>query len=300
MNKRHVGLWLYQNEGGEQIEQKLVSGLHERGIECYTDLNLRSAEAHNGGIFYNDVRLDTLDLYFSCNAGEQSRYQVYLYELLDQYIPIINSFRGFSISEDKMKTDIALKIANIPRTDCYLCHRDQTDKLHAAIDRWGTSVYFKPISGRSGIGMTLIESQRDLDKIMPFLNQLDIRCFYIEKLIDYDGTVYRVEVVDGEAIACYVRHNEDGNWCSNARSLGSASVYGMNTDLAELAVKAAVAVQLDIAAVDIIFDRDKEDYVVLDIDAIPDFATPEQENLGLDFNERKIAGIIDLIDRKTL
>jgi ribosomal protein S6--L-glutamate ligase len=298
MNKRNVGLWLYSNDGGEQVEGKLIAGLRERGIECHRDLNLRFAEAHSGGIFCNDVRLDELDLYFSYNARQQSRYQVYLYELLDRQIPILNSFAGFSVAQDRMKTAIALRQGGIPCIDSFLCHRDDHDRILEGIGMWGSPAICKPIEN-GGLGNFLIEKQSDLDKILPLFNKLDLRFFYIEKLIDYDGTDFRVEVVDGEAIACYVRRNLDGDWCSNALSFGSPSVYGMNADLAALATRAANAVQLDIAAVDIIFDREQEDYVVLDIEAIPDFATPEQEALGLDFNAHKIAAIVDLIDRKT-
>jgi len=55
----------------------------------------------------------------------------------------------------------------------------------------------------------------------------------------------------------------------------------------------------DIAGVDIIYDLEKEEYVVLEVNGIPAFATPEQEKIGLDFNKKKIDLIVDLIDRKT-
>ena len=50
---------------------------------------------------------------------------------------------------------------------------------------------------------------------------------------------------------------------------------------------------------DIIYDMEKEEYVVLEVNGIPAFATPEQEKLGLDFNNKKIDLIVDMIDRKT-
>ena len=56
---------------------------------------------------------------------------------------------------------------------------------------------------------------------------------------------------------------------------------------------------VDIGGVDIIYDLEKEEYVVLEVNGIPAFATPEQEKQGLDFNNKKIDLIVDLIDRKT-
>jgi len=66
-----------------------------------------------------------------------------------------------------------------------------------------------------------------------------------------------------------------------------------------LALKATKVTGLDIAGVDIIYDRKKEEYIVLEVNGIPAFATPEQEKMGLNFNDKKIDLIVDLIDRKT-
>ncbi|WP_257265206.1 hypothetical protein, partial [Endozoicomonas sp. ONNA2] len=65
-----------------------------------------------------------------------------------------------------------------------------------------------------------------------------------------------------------------------------------------LALKAARITGLEIAGVDLIYDRDREEYVVLEVNGIPAFATPDQEAFGIDFNDRKIAKIVDMIERK--
>ena len=66
-----------------------------------------------------------------------------------------------------------------------------------------------------------------------------------------------------------------------------------------IAKKAAKVCGTDIAGIDLIYDLEKEKYVVLEVNGIPAFATPEQETMGLDFNDKKIDLIVDLIDRKT-
>ncbi len=70
-------------------------------------------------------------------------------------------------------------------------------------------------------------------------------------------------------------------------------------EVVDLAKRAVEIVGLEIAGVDIIYDRKKREYLVLEINGIPAFATPEQERLGLDFNDRKIEMIVDMIDRKS-
>ena len=51
--------------------------------------------------------------------------------------------------------------------------------------------------------------------------------------------------------------------------------------------------------VDIIYDIKHQKYVVLEVNGIPAFATPDQEKMGINFNAKKIQCIVDLIDRKT-
>ena len=162
---------------------------------------------------------------------------------------------------------------------------------------WKKMVY-KPVDGWGGIGLTKIENEATLDVLMPFLNQADLRFFYVEKFIDYDNSDFRVDIVDGQYISCYGRKAPKDSWKTNVTSGGSVFLREPNDELVDLAKKAAAAVGADIAGVDIIYDREKEEYVVLEVNGIPAFATPEQEKMGLDFNDKKIELIVNMIERK--
>jgi ribosomal protein S6--L-glutamate ligase len=290
-------MWLYQNGGGVEIEKKIVKKLYDRGIDTITGLNLRDADARNSGIYHNNLRLNDLDLFFSYNAGEQTVYQMYLYEALDKSIPMINNFKSFELTEDKFKTSYLLSQNGISTSEFYLCHRDEKDKIREIYNKWGKMV-FKPVDGWGGVGMVLIDSADKFDLILPFLNQADFRFFYVEKFIDYDGSDYRIDVVDGEIISCYGRKAREGDWRTNITSGGSVILRDLNDDVANLALKATAVTGLEIAGIDIIYDREKEEYVVLEVNGIPAFATPEQEKIGLNFNDKKIDKIVELIDKK--
>ena len=298
MSKRRVGMWLYQNGGGDKIQKKLINKLNERDIDVIPNINLRDAIAKNGHILHNDIKLDKLDLFLSYNAGEQTQYQMYLYKALNHVIPMINNFDAFELTEDKFQTAFLLRNHKIQTADYKLCHRDDTHHLQAIMDKW-TKMVYKPTDGWGGVGLTKIENQETLDMLIPFLNQMDLRYFYVEKFIDYDNTDYRVDIVDGKYVACYGRKAKEGSWKTNVTSGGSVFPREPNDDVIELALKAVKVTGLDIAGVDIIYDRKKEEYIVLEVNGIPAFATPEQEKLGLDFNDKKIDLMVDLIDRKT-
>jgi ribosomal protein S6--L-glutamate ligase len=135
--------------------------------------------------------------------------------------------------------------------------------------------------------------------LMPFLNQMDLRFFYVEKFIDYDNTDFRVDIVDGEFVSCYGRKASGTDWRTNVTSGGSVFMRDANDEIIDVAIQACRATGVDIGGVDIIYDREKEEYIVLEVNGIPAFATPEQEKMGLNFNDKKIDLIVDLIDRKT-
>ncbi len=297
-NSRKIGMWLYSNGGGDKIQKKIIKKLQERGIETLNNIRLHDCTAKNGHIVHNDLKVDKLDLFFSYNAGEQTQYQMYLYQALNRVIPTINSYDSFALTEDKFHTSFVLRNNGIQTADYKLCHRDNGHELKKIIKKWDKMVY-KPTDGWGGVGLTKIESEASLDMLMPFLNQMDLRYFYVEKFIKYDNTDFRVDIVDGEFVSCYGRKASGTDWRTNVTSGGSVFMREANDEIIDIAKKACKATGVDIGGVDIIYDLEKEEYIVLEVNGIPAFATPEQEKMGLNFNNKKIDLIVDLIDRKT-
>jgi ribosomal protein S6--L-glutamate ligase len=295
---RTIGIWMYQNGGGDKIEKKLVKKLKERGIKAKTGINLRHAVVKKGHIVHGKTKVDKLDLFFSYNAGEQTQYQVYLYEALARVIPTINSYEAFALTEDKFQTNFLLQQHGIPTPDFQLCHRDDTEYLRKILKKWKKMVY-KPTDGWGGVGLTKIESEETLNMLLPFLNYADLRYFYVERFVKYDNTDFRIDIVDGKFVGCYGRKASKRDWRTNVTSGGSVFLREPDDEVIDLAMRAAKVCGADIAGVDIIYDLEREKYVVLEVNGIPAFATPEQEKMGLDFNDRKIDLIVDLIDRKT-
>jgi len=303
-DNRTIGMWLYQNGGGDVIQKKMIKKLRDRDIETIPELNLRNAISKNGNIICQSQgcdknhKLNNLDLFFSYNAGEQTQYQMYLYQALNRVIPMINSYDAFALTEDKFHTSFVLRNNGVDTADYKLCHRDDGHQLKKIIKKWDKMIY-KPTDGWGGVGLTKIENEANLDMLMPFLNQMDLRYFYVEKFIKYDNTDFRVDIVDGQFVSCYGRKASGTDWRTNITAGGSVFLREANDEIVDVAIKACNACGVDIGGVDIIYDIEKEKYVVLEVNGIPAFATPEQEKQGLDFNDKKIDLIVDLIDRKT-
>ncbi len=221
-----------------------------------------------------------------------------MYQTLDRYIPTVNNHAAFALAEDKLRSNLALSQAGVNTSDYFICHRERPEEMVAKFEEWGKMV-FKPLEGWGGSGMALLDNRATLDTLMPFLNQTDIRHIYVERFIENDFTDFRVDIVDGEFIACYGRKASDRDWRTNVTSGGTVILREADDVIIDLAKRATKAIGLEIAGVDILYDREREEYVVLEVNGIPAFATPEQEAFGLDFNDMKIEKIVELIDRTT-
>jgi len=304
MSNRQIGIWLYQNSGGDIIQNKIVKKLKEREINSVTGIDLGKAIVSNGNISC-DTRGNCacnlnqqIDLLFSYNAGDSSPYQNYLYQALSKVMPLINNYDAHTLSEDKFQTSFVLKNSGIQTADYELCYKDDLQHIASTIHKWPQMVC-KPTNGYGGAGLTRIDSKASVEMINIVLNQINLKNIYIEKYIDYDNTDYRIDIVDGQFVSCYGRRAKEGGWKTNIGSGGSVFLREPTDEIIQLALDATKVTGLEIAGVDIIYDREKECYIVLEVNGIPAFATPEQERTGLNFNNKKIDLIVNMIDRLT-
>ncbi len=295
---RKVGMWIYTNGGGDVIANKITAKLHEREIDTVTGLDLRFAEAKNDFVMCNGTNMIDLDLFFSYNAGEQTVGQIYMYEIVNDFIPTINSFKSFQLSEDKFRSNMMLSTAGVKTSDFFICHRESHDGLYDKLEEWGKMV-FKPIDGWGGAGMALLDTRDKFDMLMPFINQMNIRNIYVERFIQNDFSDFRIDIVDGEFVSCYGRQASSRDWRTNVSAGGKIILREPTDAIVDIAKRASKTLKMDIAGVDILYDTEREEYVVLEVNGIPAFATPEQEKRGLNFNDKKIDLIVEMIDRKT-
>lgn len=298
MAKHRIGTWMYKNGGGDQIHEELTRQLRERDIEVIPNLNLARAVATKGEIICNGIAMEELDAFFSYNAGKQTQYQMYLYQTLNDSIPCLNNFDAFALTEDKFRTAHRLNRAGIVTAEYKMLKSKDKKRLKKTLKDWDGRLVYKPTDGWGGMGIVKIENQRALDMLFPFLDQTNIPHFYVERFVNYDHTDLRIDIVDGEFVGCYGRKAPKNDWKTNITSGGSILLREPSDQAVAIAKRAAQITGLEIAGVDLIYDLDREEYVVLEVNGIPAFATPEQQALGLDFNDIKISKIVDLIHRK--
>src|SRR3546814_20258335 len=83
----------------------------------------------------------------------------------------------------------------------------------------------------------------------------------------------------GKAVAAMERRSEDGGFKSNVSLGGAALPFALNSEITRISEAVAQTLQLDVAGVDILFDRDG--YRVCEANSAPGFTGLERAT-GLD------------------
>ena len=199
---------------------------------------------------------------------EQIIYRVdALHWLEDRGVRVMNSPRAIERCVDKFYTSALLREAGLDTPETVVCER--LDDAMAAVREMG-DVIIKPLFGSMGHGMVRVS---DPDTAFRVLRALETTraVFYLQRVIEHDGTDLRAFVVGHRVVAAIERRARDGGWRTNISLGGEARAVGLEPALVEMALTAADAVGADYAGVDLLRARDGTVYV-LEVNGIPGWA----------------------------
>jgi gamma-F420-2:alpha-L-glutamate ligase len=90
------------------------------------------------------------------------------------------------------------------------------------------------------------------------------------------GRDLRVFVIGGEAIACMQRIAKKGGYKSNFSMGGHVESHEISNTIRDISLRAADAIGLDIAGVDLLFDSQEDSFTVCEVNSAPGFKGLEQ------------------------
>lgn len=180
-------------------------------------------------------------------------------------VPVYNNTRGIELSVDKGMTSILLHSAGLPTPRTWVC-RDPMAILNIAEQQLANGHFLisKPLFGSQGEGIRRLEKSTDL---LWLTSSQGI--YYLQEFIHCAGDTYfdyRVFVINGRVIATMRRQGI--SWLNNVARGASCAAVVTDPILAELAIQATAAVQLDYAGVDIIQDNAGH-YCVIEVNSVP-------------------------------
>ena len=180
-------------------------------------------------------------------------------------IPVYNDGHAIERSVDKGMTSFLLQQYSVPTPQTWVL-RDRHQALAIAEEqlRAGHQLISKPIFGSQGEGIRRIEKMTDL-----FWLTHSHGVYYLQRFVQCEGEGYsdwRVFVVHGKVIATMRRRGI--HWLNNVARGASCEAMPVDQKMADIAIKAVQALQMNYAGVDIICTQEG-DYKVIEVNSIP-------------------------------
>lgn len=182
-------------------------------------------------------------------------------------VTVYNDGRAVERTVDKAMTSFLLHHHGVPTPATWVC--ESRAYAHGVIQHEtmaGRALVIKPLFGSQGQGV------RKLEMGSPFPVPMEAHVdglYYLQSYVDSGEGAWhdhRVFVINGRAVGAMIRHGS--SWVNNVAQGGRCEFLPPSGEIAELALAAARAVDIDYCGVDIIRDR-RGRLFVLEVNSIP-------------------------------
>ena len=235
--------------------------------ECYA-----SIEKNKPAVSYRGEDLSGYDAVIPRIASYMTKYGTAIVRQLEmQGLYTSSSSIAIARSRDKLRSMQLLAKAgvDIPKT---VFSRNSTD-IDGLIEKLGgTPVIIKLARGTHGNGVVLAESKKAAKSVLQafYLQNEDGTNILVQEFVEESaGTDIRAFVVGGRVVASMKRQSLDDDFRSNLHKGGEGAMVKLTDEERKMAVKAARAMGLNIAGVDMM--RSKRGPLVLEVNASPGF-----------------------------
>lgn len=225
-----------------------------------------------------------------------------LHALRELGVPVYNDARAIERSVDKAMTSLLLHAAGIPTPPTWATESAaQAQRIAIREGAAGHALVLKPLFGSQGKGLQLVGEVDGIHHPLPPLDKYYGSMAYLQRFVPpvcEPGFDWRVLVVGGRAITAMRRVSR--HWIHNVAQGARCEPQAMTRPLAALAERAAAALALDYAGIDIVpvrcddNDPDESDMQVIEVNGVAAWHGLQRVT---DFNIAA-ALIDDLLDRK--
>lgn len=225
-----------------------------------------------------------------------------LHALRELGVPVYNDARAIERSVDKAMTSLLLHAAGIPTPPTWATESAaQAQRIAIREGAAGHALVLKPLFGSQGKGLQLVGEVDGIHHPLPPLDKSYGSMAYLQRFVPpvcEPGFDWRVLVVGGRAITAMRRVSR--HWIHNVAQGARCDPQAMTRPLAALAERAAAALALDYAGIDIVpvrcddNDPDESDMQVIEVNGVAAWHGLQRVT---DFNIAA-ALIDDLLDRK--
>ena len=189
-------------------------------------------------------------------------------------VTVLNSSTSIENVKDKLHSHQILAQHGIAIPKTMLCKHPVNIELVA--DQIKFPIVIKVISGSYGKGVHLCQDQNSFKDMLELIESLSsgTHLLFQEYVQTKVGEDLRVLVVGDKCLGAILRKNIDGGFKANISRGGEASIYPLTPEIEEIASRSSKALGLEIAGVDLLFDKDG--YKICELNSAPGFKGFEQ------------------------
>lgn len=255
-------------------------------MRCYMTI-----AAHRPKVIYQGKSLDGVDAVIPRIAASATFYGnavVRQFEMMGVYT--VNPSQAIARSRDKLRSLqlLSRKGIGLPVTGI----ANETKDIEGLMnDVGGAPLVIKLIEGMQGIGVVLAETQQAAKSVIEAFRSLDANILVQEFIAESKGADIRCFVVGDKVVASIKRQGAPGEFRSNIHRGGAATVIKLTPEERSTAVRAAQAMGLRVAGVDVL--RSNHGPLIMEVNSSPGLEGIEGAT------ERDIAGaVIEYIAKK--
>lgn len=189
-----------------------------------------------------------------------------LHRLAATGMPVLNSPRAVEAAVDKYLSLSQMDAKGIPVPPTYA--GESAREALAAYDTLGPDVVVKPLFGSEGRGLLRVSDRELARRTFQTLERLGA-VIYVQKTIRHPGHDLRALVLAGRVVGAMRRFAPEGDWRTNVAVGGRPEPCMLSPGLERLALRSAESVGAQLAGVDILDDLDRDEPVVLEVNAVP-------------------------------
>jgi ribosomal protein S6--L-glutamate ligase len=255
---------LYSNKRIMEAGEMRGHEMHFLNIkECYMKLDADTPEIHyRGGIILNQFdaiipRIRPSITFYGCALTRQ-------FEALKVFC--LNSASAITQSRDKLYSLQLLLNSGIgiPTTGFANSPLDTNDLIKMV---GGSPLIVKLLEGTQGQGVVLAETKKAAESVINAFKSVNANILVQEFIKEANGKDIRCFVIDGKVVASIQREAMPGEFRANIHLGGTASVINVTMEEKRIAIKAAKAMDLKVAGVDII--RSSKGPLLLEVNSSP-------------------------------
>ncbi|HQK39654.1 MAG TPA: 30S ribosomal protein S6--L-glutamate ligase, partial [Flavobacterium alvei] len=255
---------LYSNKRIMEAGEMRGHEMHFLNIkECYMKLDAKTPEIHyRGGLILNQFdavipRIRPSITFYGCALTRQ-------FEAMNVFC--LNSSTAITQSRDKLFSLQLLLQSGIEIPTTGFAHSPlDTDDLIKMVG--GTPLIVKLLEGTQGKGVVLAETKKAAESVINAFKSLNANILVQEFIKEANGKDLRLFVIDGKVVAAIQREALAGEFRANIHLGGTASVIKPTAEEKKIAIRAAKAMDLKVAGVDII--RSSKGPLLLEVNSSP-------------------------------